>query len=160
MKRLTESIKTAVIALLVLLMLFLWTQNMKLRFSENTASATSLQHLDSSFWIFTDSTNAHTEIIADSSYLSPVSMTLVADSKAYSSTANKALTTRLWNNTLPLVKEVFSSSYASSLANADKWKNGLKSKDFILIEFPSPIPYMTLCAFENKTQSLVLKHQV
>ncbi len=153
MKRLLEKIKTAVIAILVFLMLILWTQNMKLRFAENTVSATSLQHLDSNFWIFTDSTNAHTETIADSSYISPVSITLVADSKAYSSTANCALTTRLWDNTLPLVKEVLSSSYVSALSSNEKWENELKKENFILVEFPESIPYMTLCAFENKTSS-------
>lgn len=155
MRRFTEPIKTFTIAILVFLMLILWTQNMRLRFSENTASATSLQHLDSGFWIFTDSTNTHSEVIADPSYLSPVGITLVADSKAYSSATNTALTSSLWKNTLSLVKEVFSSSYTAFVSNADTWEKELCRKDFILIEFPSSIPYMTLCAFENKSSSFL-----
>jgi len=153
MRRFSESVKTVVIVALIVSMLILWTENMKLRFAENTASATSLEHLDSSFWIFTDSTNEHTEVVADPSYLSPLSVTIVADSTAYSSSANFALTSALWNNTLPLIKEVFSDSYVATLSNEEKWEKELKNENSIIIEFPSSIPYRTLCAFENKTSS-------
>ena len=149
MRKTVEKLKTLIIVFLVLSMLFLWVKNMQLYFPRNTAENSSL--LASDFWIFNDSTEEHSEVIADSSYFSPVSVTLITNRVAYTSATNKNLTKVLWDNYKSLVKEVFSNSYTCQKATLNDWENALKNDDFILINFPFSIPYMTLCAFENKT---------
>lgn len=151
MKRTAENIKTVIIAFLVFFMLFLWAKNMQLYFPRNTSENSAA--LDSDFWIFNESTEKHTEIIADSSYFSPTSITLVTNSVAHSSATNKTLTSVLWDNYKSLVKEVFSNSYVCSSASVLEWQAALTGDNFILIDFPSALPYITVCALENKTSS-------
>lgn len=149
MNKTFEGIKTVIIAFLVFFMLFLWAKNMQLYFPRTNSENSAV--LDSEFWIFNESTEAHTEIMADSSYFSPTSITLVSNGKSYTSATNEKLTSILWDNYKSLVKEVFSSSYVCSLASVAELENALAYDDFILIDFPSDLPYITVCALENKT---------
>ncbi len=149
MKRTAESIKTAIIAFLVFFMLFLWAKNMQLYFPRSTSENSAV--LDSEFWIFNESSEKHTEVIADSTYFSPTSITLVTNGKAHTSATNKTLTSVLWDNYKALVTEVFSKSYVCAPANASDWQKALTEDDFILIDFPAELPYITVCALENKT---------
>ena len=149
MRKTAEKLKTIIIVFLVLSMLFLWVKNMQLYFPRNTTENSAL--LTPDFWIFNDSTEEHSEIIADSSYFSPVSVTLISNRLAYTSATNEDLTKVLWDNYKSLVKEVFSNSYTCQKSTSENWETALKNDDFILINFPFSVPYMTLCAFENKT---------
>ena len=151
MKRTAEHVKTVIIVILVFSMLFLWVKNMQLYFPRSTSE--NYTALNSDFWIFNESTGEHTEITADSSYFSPVSITLVADGQAHTSSTNKNLTSVLWESYKVLVKEVFSSSYVCTATSEADWLNALSQNDFILIDFPSAIPYMTICALENKVST-------
>ncbi len=151
MKRLAESLKTLIIALLVFSMLFLWGKNMQLRFPTDDRAPDSSPTLGADFWIFTDSTTPHSEITVDKSYFSPLSVTLITDGVARTSATNGELTSRLWNGIDELVLEVFSGSYECSASTFDEWNTVLGKTDFILVDFPSSIPYMTICALENKT---------
>ena len=153
MKKAIETIKTVIIAILVFFMLILWTQNMQLRFSHNTVNASKTVELDSSFWIFTDSTNEHSEITADPSYISPTSVTLVVDYNPYTSATNHELTQTLWESYIPLFNEIFSPSYICEKSDFSQWEAVLSMQDLIVIDFPSGIPYTTICAFLDKTFS-------
>ncbi len=147
-----ESAKTVIIAILIFTMLFLWTKNMQLHFPKNN-SRDNVVFLESDFWIFTDSTNAHSETVADAEYFSPIGITLVANSIPYSSHTNKELTRVLWQNELSLVKEVFSSSYTCKKDTLETWENALFSESLILIDFADALPYTTICEFDNKTSN-------
>ncbi len=151
MKKTIENAKSVTIALLVISMLFLWTKNMQLHFLSDTTSESDTVTLNSDFWIFTDSTDVQSKITADPDYFSPLAVTLVANGRAYSSTANKDLTATLWENELPLVLEIFSSSYRCTPATPEEWENALLKNSFILIDFAGALPYSTLCAFNGKT---------
>ena len=151
MKRLAEQIKTLIIALLVFSMLFLWGKNMQLRFPSGNQAVESHPVLDSDFWIFTDSTTPHTDITVDKKYFSPIAITLITNSVARTSATNSTLTSRLWSGIDELVLEVFSSAYECKGSGLNEWNEVLLKSDFILVDFPSSLPYMTLCALENKT---------
>ena len=151
MKRLTEQIKTLTIAILVFSMLFLWGKNMQLRFPAVNQVAEGRPVLDSDFWIFTDSTTPHTDITVDKNYLSPTAITLITNGVARTSATNSTLTSRLWNGIDKLALEVFSSAYECKSSTLDEWSTVLLKSDFILVDFSSSLPYMTLCALENKT---------
>lgn len=150
MRKFIEPTKTLVIAVLVFLMLVLWTRNMQLRFSGNISSEQSSPPLDSSFWIF-NSSDTHSEITTDTRYFSPLSITLVANRTAYTTATNKPLTDTIRQGVQVLVREVFSSSYICEETSYEAWERVLLSDDFIMISYPSALPYMTLCAFEGKT---------
>ncbi len=151
MKRIIEPLKTALIIFLVVSMLLLWVKNMQLRFLGNTDDDSSTVVLNSDFWIFTDSTNAPSKTVANPDYFMPVAVTLAFDNTAYTSAVNKELTQTLWKNELPLVNEVFSSSYVCEKATAQDFKKALQKESFILIDFPDALPYSVISAFSGKS---------
>lgn len=147
MGKYTEKAKSTLIIFLVLLMLYLWAKNMQLRFSSEDDDT---QILDSNLWIFTEKTNSHTQYTANDEYFSPLSVTLVADGSAYTTETNEKLTEKIWENIKFLAKEVFSDTYVCSKATAEKWESALKESDYILVEFTEALPYLTICAFDNR----------
>ncbi|MBR6632957.1 MAG: hypothetical protein IKL05_01495 [Clostridia bacterium] len=149
MRRLIESLKTLLAVCLGISMLALWTSYIYLQFDR---SGEDTAELDRSFWIFNDTARAPSEITADDSFFTPVSVSLILSGKGYTSAYNTELTQTLYENAKPLLLEVFSSPYICTKSDKDTWERALEAEDAIFIEYPSPVPYTTIAYFLQKSE--------
>ncbi len=147
MRRFVEALKTIILVFLGASMLALWTGYVYLQFDRTDAEKAQLER---SFWIFNETEQTQSESILDTNYFSPVSVSLIFSSNAYSSGMNVELTDSLYTSCLPLINEIFSSSYVCQKTTPDNWNSALDAGDAIFIEYPSPLPYTTIALFAQK----------
>lgn len=144
-----KKIATFIIFILAFVMLTLWTQYISLRFDVEKDAP----KLDSEYWVFTGTTDANVDVVADEYFFSPLSVSLILDGEGHTSAYNPELTAVLYKNHVPLIKEVLSSSYVCSPADISLWNNALKAKDSIMIEYPAAFPYTVISLFCEKHDS-------
>ncbi len=148
MKKLT----TVLLFLLVFSMLTLWICYISLRFDAEVLEEPILER---DFWIFSEQSEESTKTVADGYFFSPLSVSLIFSSNAYTSAYNSHLTHILYESVEVLLNEVLSDSYTCSTADENLWENALKKEDAVFVEYPSSLPYTVMALFLNKTDSLI-----
>ena len=148
MRKAGELLKSIILVLSGISMLILWTGYIYLQFDRTSENKATLQR---TFWAFTDSTKAPSEITPDSTFFSPRSVSLILSGKGYSSAYNTELTKTLYDSASPVIIEIFSSSYQCIRVENDQWIKALAEEDAILIEYSSQLPYTTIAQFFKKS---------
>ncbi|MBQ7897373.1 MAG: hypothetical protein IJ323_03005 [Clostridia bacterium] len=144
-----KKISTFLICILAFIMLALWIKYISLRFDVEKNSP----ELDSEYWIFTGTADANVDIIADEYFFSPLSVSLVLSGEGHTSAYNPELTSILYKNHKPLIKEILSSSYVCSPSDINRWNQALSGENLVMIEYPTAFPYTVIALFCEKTDS-------
>ncbi|MBE6701659.1 MAG: hypothetical protein E7582_07230 [Ruminococcaceae bacterium] len=155
MMKIIELIKTLIIVVLSLSMLYLWISYIDLQFDQSQRD-THEATIDRNFWIFTDETRSLSDVVADEEYFLPSSVSLVLSGKGYTSAYNEELTSTLYSSYSPLITEIFSSAYICKKENLNVWEKALLSEDAILIEYCAPLPYSTIALFSGRKDNYCL----
>ncbi len=144
-----KKIATLIIFILAFVMLALWINYISLRFDVEQDTP----KLDSEYWIFSGTTDANVDVVADEYFFSPLSVSLVLSGEGHTSAYNPELTNILYENHKPLIREVLSSSYVCTTANTTLWNDALKGENFVMIDYPTSFPYTVIALFCEKNDN-------